>query len=265
MPSSMPWTKWFYSDWLADAGVRGVSSAARGLWMDMLALMYGSPRRGYLLEASGKPMTTALLAKRTGCTVTETKKLLQELGEHRVYSTEDDGTIYSRRMVRDEERRLGCSENGKKGGSPLLKNAAAENGLSQPLSQGLTDDTQKGLTEPSGVCASTASKHLPSEECLAIYAAYPRKVGKGEALKSIERALRSVSFDVLMEAVQAFAKSDKGMSGRFCPNPATWFNQERWNDDRSTWNDRKPGAPRIGAGQRYDPTATTEDDCVGRI
>ena len=111
-----------------------------------------------------------------------------------------------------------------------------------------------------------ATAHIEvRDDVNAIYSAYPKKADAKRAKLAIARALESVPFADLLEAVQAFAKSDRGMSGQFCPYPATWFNGERWNDDRSTWNDRKPGAPRIGAGQRYDPTATTEDDCVGRI
>jgi hypothetical protein len=33
------WIKWYFSHWSADAGVRSVSLEARGLWIDMLALI----------------------------------------------------------------------------------------------------------------------------------------------------------------------------------------------------------------------------------
>ena len=32
-----PWMKFYPSDWRSDAALRTVSSAARGLWMDMLS------------------------------------------------------------------------------------------------------------------------------------------------------------------------------------------------------------------------------------
>ena len=88
-----------------------------------------------------------------------------------------------------------------------------------------------------------------------IYQAYPRKEGRGAALKAIAKALRKVDADELQAAVEEYARAvetwpawergkDDG-SGHEArdlrPHPATWFNQERWLDDRTTWT-RKPAA-----------------------
>lgn len=67
-----------------------------------------------------------------------------------------------------------------------------------------------------------------------IYSAYPRKVGRPVALKAIQKALRRFSFEFLMERTQAYAATRNGDIS-FVPNPSTWFNQERFNDDPSTW------------------------------
>jgi hypothetical protein len=71
-----------------------------------------------------------------------------------------------------------------------------------------------------------------------VYAAYPRKVGKGQAVRAIRSAMKLVGFELLLASVQAFAdvvatwpESDR----QFVPYPATWFNGRRWEDDRSTW------------------------------
>lgn len=70
-----------------------------------------------------------------------------------------------------------------------------------------------------------------------IYRAYPRKVAKGAATKSIRKALTKVSFDALLAAVDEYARACKqtGKERDFIPYPATWFNQERWDDDRTEW------------------------------
>ena len=65
--------------------------------------------------------------------------------------------------------------------------------------------------------------------------AYPRKVGKGDARKKFAKALTKTSFENIMEAlgeVKASAQWQKG-DGQFIPHPATWLNQERWEDDPS--------------------------------
>jgi hypothetical protein len=99
------WIKWHFSHWSADAGVRSVSLEARGLWIDMLALMAQAPRRGYLQQANGRQMTVEQLAILVGSSIAVVSRLLQELESAGVYSSDATGTIFSRRMVRDVEQR----------------------------------------------------------------------------------------------------------------------------------------------------------------
>jgi hypothetical protein len=91
-----------------------------------------------------------------------------------------------------------------------------------------------------------------------IYLAYPRKIAKPAALKAIEKALKKISYDELMPAVQEYAKSRDGEDPKFTPHPATWFNSERWNDDRKDWqsSNGRAGKRRIGAGEQFDPDHT---------
>ena len=82
---------------------------------------------------------------------------------------------------------------------------------------------------------------MTTEKAIAIYRAYPRKVGRAAAIKAISKALKKVSFDELLEAVEAYARSRIDEDGQFrddrkyTPHPSTWFNQERWADDREEW------------------------------
>jgi hypothetical protein len=75
-----------------------------------------------------------------------------------------------------------------------------------------------------------------------LYNLYPRKIGKGAALKAIRKALKSADAEVLREAVGAYAaavgrwpKEER----QFVPHPSTWFNSRRWEDDRGEW-ERRP-------------------------
>ena len=63
--------------------------------------------------------------------------------------------------------------------------------------------------------------------------AYPRKTGKGDARKKFAKALTKTSFENIMAAlgkVKASAQWKKD-DGQFVPYPATWLNQERWDDE----------------------------------
>lgn len=76
-----------------------------------------------------------------------------------------------------------------------------------------------------------------------IYAAYPRRVGKQDALRAIAKQLAGgTKAEYLLERVQAYAAavaawpaSERG----FVPYPATWFNAGRQDDDPAQWV-RKP-------------------------
>ena len=64
------------------------------------------------------------------------------------------------------------------------------------------------------------------------WAKYPKKVGKGEAKKAFSKLPASV-YPLLVPAVerQKLSAQWKAESGRFIPNPATWLNQGRWEDE----------------------------------
>ena len=76
----------------------------------------------------------------------------------------------------------------------------------------------------------------------AIYAIYPKKVGKPAALRAIRRALQTTPHDRLLGLTQQYADCVKGADPKYLPNPATYYNQERYLDDPSPWS-RSDAAP----------------------
>jgi hypothetical protein len=109
--------KFFPTDWRADPALRSCGLAARGLWIEMLALMHEAEPRGYLL-VRGKPPTPRQLANLVGgCTPDEVVALMAELDEAGVYSINREGVIFSRKMAKDADISQKRSENGAKGAS----------------------------------------------------------------------------------------------------------------------------------------------------
>lgn len=68
----------------------------------------------------------------------------------------------------------------------------------------------------------------------AFWAVYPRKVGKGDAKKAFAKVKAPVS--VLIDAVNMQKQSQQWLrnDGQYIPNPATWLNQGRWEDELPT-------------------------------
>jgi hypothetical protein len=73
-------------------------------------------------------------------------------------------------------------------------------------------------------------------DAAAVYGEYPRKVGRPVALQKIAKAIKKYGVLKVMTTTRQFAAAWKDESDKtYCPHPATWFGQERFNDDPSTW------------------------------
>lgn len=83
-------------------------------------------------------------------------------------------------------------------------------------------------------------KHSPagaggySDEFECFWAVYPKKTGKGDAFK-VWKKNGHPSIERIVEVITAAKSSRKWLEddGRFIPNPATWLNQKRWDDEYS--------------------------------
>ena len=78
-----------------------------------------------------------------------------------------------------------------------------------------------------------------------IYQAYPRKVGPAAAMKAIEKACKLIDPKELLQAVRDYeaATSQWPEADRdYIPMPTTWFNQQRWMEDRKEWTRKIPRA-----------------------
>ena len=78
--------------------------------------------------------------------------------------------------------------------------------------------------------------------------AYPKKVGKQDARRSYERATKGkgpLFKNNILKALEDQKQSDQWTreNGRFIPNPATWQNQGRWDDELEKAENETPPEP----------------------
>ena len=115
--SKLPSFQFYPSDWLTDPALRSVSAEARGLWVDILCLMFNGERRGYL-QINGLAPTVEQIARMCNATPEEVRRGFNELDKAAVFSKSADNVIFSRRMVKDEKIRRTRRVIGKLGGNP---------------------------------------------------------------------------------------------------------------------------------------------------
>lgn len=115
-----PAFQFYPGDWFRDTGLRSCSVAARGVWVDLLCAMHDGEPYGHL-SVNGQPLTDQQAAKIVGVTPAVYRRCLAELERAGVSSRTPEGTLFSRRMVRDEEVRERRAAGGILGGNPALK------------------------------------------------------------------------------------------------------------------------------------------------
>ena len=91
---------------------------------------------------------------------------------------------------------------------------------------------KKRLEAASAAPALPEPKEKPSERRFAAFwKAYPKKVGKGAAEKSFAKYKPDDRLtDIMIRAIESQKQTRQWKEG-YIPNPATWLNQRRWEDE----------------------------------
>jgi|TARA_R100000084_G_scaffold107247_1_gene66857 hypothetical protein len=124
---------------------------------------------------------------------------------------------------------------------------------------GVATDTSVG-GDTGGVSEETPQPPLNRQESLlgesnfdAFWKAYPKKVGKGAAVKAYDKALKGTPHDIIMEGLERYDPDP----GYIC-NPATWLNEMRYFDEPTDYTktarrnqDRQGGGEIIDAYSRF--------------
>lgn len=120
--------KFFPADWRSEPRLRMCSLAARGLWMELIAVMHEAEPYGHLL-VEGRIPTEEQLVVLAGADLKAVRAGMKELQANAVFSTTAEGVVFSRRMVKDDAKAKKDKEAGRKGGNPNLV------GVNPPVNQ----------------------------------------------------------------------------------------------------------------------------------
>lgn len=142
---------------MKDPSLRSISPLARGVWIDILCVMFESEKRGYL-QINGKAPSEEQIARMVGCSGDEISRAMSELREASVFSTTANGVIYSRRIVRDEEIRNKRSKSGTLGGNPSFQKGKPNPYYEKDKQNHNQGDKQKITPSSSSSSSSSDSK-----------------------------------------------------------------------------------------------------------
>lgn len=217
-----PYIQLYVRDYLSDPKLSLCCAATRGVWMDFLCVMHMNDRCGVITG------TRDQLARLGRCSAVEVSTAIDELKHTETADvTERNGivTLVCRRMKRESDAR-------KQGRLRVQRH--------REHASVTAEETQKPLL----VCGTGTDSSVDGElegkrSAELVYAEYPRKVARPDALRAIEKALKKVGFSDLLEKTKAFAKAVEQHPRGWIPHPATWFNRESYNDDPKEWNPDK--------------------------
>lgn len=133
--------------------------------------------------------------------------------------------------------------------------------LSQQLGRKVTQPEFVALADQEfGRATKERKKAAVLPEAEQIYALFPKKVGREDALKAISGALKKHPLDYLLGKTSQFAEAVNSWPSSYryfqdggdrCPHPASWFNAGRYADDPKEW--RRNGARVPAPNQHISP------------
>ena len=241
-----PWMKFYPADWQADQALRSVGLEARGLWLECMCIMHRAEPYGHLV-VNGRPVTDVQLAVLAGTPPDRVPALMAELATAGVLSRNRAGTIYSRRMTRDEKRRkdgaTGKITGTKVPGSrrhqavektnenvttlkvvskvaDLPPSSQKPEARKQKVKKGGSDDPPKEMSDRELV-----------REFEAIWPRYPKRTDKGAALKAWQKARRLADLDTIVAGVDRYAELRRGEDSQYTKHFSTWLNHQCWTDE----------------------------------
>lgn len=244
--SKNPASLFYWNDWDNAPDLRSCSLAAQGLWMRCLCIAARSPEPGFILvpgQPSGRQDLAAVLSAQVGKPPEMLAPLIDELIASGTASVDRKGRVYCRRMVKAAALSQKRSESGKKGADVTH---GKQNGNDDLPQQTGGKSVGKAPDKPPASSRLPASQLPPSAlqndlaDFEAWYCAYPKRVGRGNALKAYRAARKKADAATLLAGAERAARQYASTDPQFVPYPASWLNQERWLDEAPTASPSKP-------------------------
>ncbi len=252
-----PADQFYFDDWYRDSALAACSPSTRGIWFDLLCMMWDSHPRGLL---SG----TAEAFERWGrCSAEEWTRFIAEAEQYGFCDIIKNGdnaapchgdvtlrhgvvTVKNRRMFRKYHERDLARLRQKRHRSRL---SHGSNGAS------CNDDVTPLSPSPS----PTPNKY--TEDFETFWTAYPRKVGKQAAFRCWKARLREgYTAEALINAAENYSNEVSGRDIQKVKYPSTFLGPDHWIED---YLEGTPGDSRRICGTcKHGPMDVEADYCI---
>lgn len=205
------------------------------IWVMLLTLAGRCNAGGMVFLTENIPYTPTMLANELGfeeSTVILALKSFEELGMVsttdnsflRVDGWEEHQNIEGLDKIREQTRKrvAKCRENQRLLSGNVTSNAT----VTQCNEADIDIDKEIDISE-----SNTGKPPVSCVDFEKFWSAYPKKIGKKSAKKAFYRA--KVPVETLLTAIERQKCSNQWSkdNGQFIPNPTTWLNQGRWDDE----------------------------------
>ena len=178
------------------------------------------------------------------------------------FEQDENGAFFNTRMDVESEKRRKFVEtrrkNGALGGRTKKTDRLTDRFLLGLAKENLTENENRNDNKNIN---NHSIKDYIGERFDEFWKAYPKKVGKEAARKAFTKIRPTAElFKVMLDGIERSKKSQQWQEehGRFIPNPATWLNQGRWDDELTEASEvKKPKDEKPRHGD-FDTTAALE-------
>jgi len=240
-------------------------AAHYGAWCAILGVASTCGVRGTLVRDNGKPYCADSLSWKTRIPV--------EVFNQAIPRMIDIGLIEVLAMEVDTDTDVieipqeGATKPQEGATKPQATAASSILFSSIPSSSVLNSEKEKSESKKDGKRRAVI---CTEEAAAAIFAAYPRRIGKRAAVKEIIDAAKRIAADdsheakddpvaYLTERTAAYAASAAGQQANpdYRPHPERWFKKARYDDDPATWT--KPNGDSVSAADVPRKALTLEE------
>jgi len=212
-----PAFQFYPKDWLTDPDVVCMSMAQKGAYITLIC---------YCWREDKLPNNPDYIRKLLG-NIPKWKTLWNGI-KHK-FEIQGDYLVHPRlekEKLKQEEFRLKKSIAGKKG----MEKRWSESGNNHNTVKDVLITKNNSSSSTSSSIAHSSDIYTSSFN--EFWEIYPRKIGKKSALQAWDNINPDDELqELILDAIKRNKQTKQWQSQRFIPHPATWLNQERWNDE----------------------------------